>query len=247
MSRPFNPAKFPPTSQKSRSEPENSLFGMENLHVFYGLIPGDPDEARVQQLSLLLTEDERLKFGFFSRPRPKLHFLFSRLILRLALKRIDPAVLPDLSFSESGQPYFGDQPDLGVSLSHSGEMVACALARGTRTGVDIQQIAPVEWDHYLHAFQPQEWDFIKNAPAPLIAFYQLWARKEAVAKADGAGMGLPFDTLDVLQESIRVEEHVWTCADLELGGGYAGAVAWDSLSGIRDFKLELVDLAHPDV
>lgn len=216
---------------------------MAALHVFYGLIPDNPDEAQLTRLSQLLTEDEQLKFSFFTRLRPKLHFLFGRLLLRKALDRLGSVVPPELSFSESGQPYFADHPDLSVSLAQSGEMVACALVSGTRAGVDVQEIKPVDWVQYQDSFQPQEWEFIRKNNHPLAAFYQLWARKEAVAKADGAGMGLPFETLDVLQENILVEDHTWNCVDLELGTGYTGALAWDSLAGMKGVRAEQVDLA----
>lgn len=59
------------------------------------------------------------------------------------------------------------------------------------------------------------------------AFGRCWVRKEAVAKALGAGLRLPFDPLDVRTDAVAVPgaAGAWRVRDLDAEFGYVGAVA----------------------
>ncbi|QNH63171.1 4'-phosphopantetheinyl transferase superfamily protein [Hymenobacter sediminicola] len=47
-----------------------------------------------------------------------------------------------LSNDANGRPFFEQLPELGVSLSHSGEWVAAVVARGAAVGTDIELVRP---------------------------------------------------------------------------------------------------------
>jgi len=87
-------------------------------------------------------------------------------------------------------------PSLLLSLSHSQNLVACALARADSLGLDIEVCRPLRHSidelaktvmhedekEYLARLSPQ---------AALPAFFRLWTLKEAFGKALGTGIRFP--------------------------------------------------------
>jgi phosphopantetheinyl transferase len=122
-------------------------------------------------------------------------------LARLAAARmhLDPAALA-LGHDERGHPILLDRPALHVSIAHSGEFVACALS-DRRVGVDVERADRSEADDALAArvCGPAERRQLEQIPAGprRRALIRLWTRKEALAKALGVGLALPFEQLDV--------------------------------------------------
>jgi 4'-phosphopantetheinyl transferase len=122
-------------------------------------------------------------------------------LARLAAARahVDPAVVV-VAHDERGRPVLRDCPALQVSVAHSGEFVACAVS-GRRVGVDVERIDLPEADDALAArvCAPAERRRLEHMPAGerSRALIRLWVRKEALAKALGVGLALPFEQLDV--------------------------------------------------
>jgi hypothetical protein len=81
----------------------------------------------------------------------------------------------------------GDGP--AISLAHSGELVACAIAPAGQIGVDVE--APRARRRTVEIaeryFSSRESDWLHGKPQD--RFYMLWVLKEAYLKATGAGLG----------------------------------------------------------
>jgi phosphopantetheinyl transferase len=78
--------------------------------------------------------------------------------------------------------------DVRVSIAHS-EDVAVAIAReGADVGVDIERIRPRGPEFAELALAPDELRLVENEPEDE-GWTRLWAAKEAVAKANGTGLG----------------------------------------------------------
>lgn len=103
--------------------------------------------------------------------------------------------LKDLPLSicrgEKGKPYLVDEitglplKDPGFSISHSGNKWACVVSHGT-CGLDLQELRPVPYEKLAERyFYPEEARYIKEVG--LQGFYQLWIRREALAKYTGLG------------------------------------------------------------
>ena len=74
---------------------------------------------------------------------------------------------------------------------------ACAVATDGRVGVDVEAVTPgFDYDSLLYrvATAPER-DMLANLDehAARRCFYRLWVLKEALGKALGEGVGLPFD------------------------------------------------------
>lgn len=118
--------------------------------------------------------------------------------------------------TEKGKPYLVDettgQPlkDLRFSISHSGDKWACVISHGT-CGLDLQELRPVPYEKLAERyFYPEEARYIKEAG--LRGFYQLWVRREALAKYTGLGFFGMFSERPLL---------------VDVQGNPAGSVIWD--------------------
>lgn len=123
----------------------------------------------------------------------------------------------------NGKPFLVDHPTLCFNLSHSGDLVAVAVA-GHEVGVDIERVRPVT--HEVGVAQrimaPDEFDRYEALDGTDRTRFLLWAwaRKEALVKATGEGIRRS------LQE-VRCEprpDDRWQVVDLDVPG-FAVAVA----------------------
>lgn len=101
------------------------------------------------------------------------------------------SALPAVAKTEDGKPYFPDCPALQFSLSHSGNLVLCALD-GHPVGIDIELVAPRRGDLPAFALTEHEFSRYQLLGADWPAFYTLWTKKEAWCKYTGRGLGKNF-------------------------------------------------------
>ena len=120
------------------------------------------------------------------------------LALREVLARYldeDPARI-ELRRGEHGKPALADPSSpLRFNLSHSGHLALVAVTHGLEVGVDVERIRPRRDLFRLaeRALDPATAAAVHAAPADdrLAAFHQAWARREAIAKCLGTGLGAP--------------------------------------------------------
>jgi phosphopantetheinyl transferase len=135
----------------------------------------------------VVSADERRNAARLS-PRRRLQYLAGRALLRLAVERSteQPAKTHRFTIRAGGKPDCVDGP--AISVSHSGNLVACAVAPGGDVGIDIQ--LPARHHHTAEIarewFTPGECAWLQRAPRD--AFYQLWVLKEAYLKCFGSGL-----------------------------------------------------------
>ncbi len=92
----------------------------------------------------------------------------------------------EIQKTKKGQPYLPAFSDLYLSISHSSDYVAVAVAR-ERIGIDIQQVRPVKDSLYKRTLSIKERDFLQQCQDPHREFALLWALKEAIVKKQGSG------------------------------------------------------------
>jgi 4'-phosphopantetheinyl transferase len=125
---------------------------------------------------------------------------------------------------------------LHFNLSHSGMQVWLAACRDAPVGIDVEQIGAADSKGLAAMLHPQEASALAALPEAEAhqAFYRCWCRKEAVSKAAGIGLSLPFEAYrvavdardrDWLIEAPAGFEAEWTACDVAVPNGYRAAVA----------------------
>jgi 4'-phosphopantetheinyl transferase len=225
----------------------------DEIRVFSVRLDEPSDWARICRQLLPaeeLTRADRFIIQELTAPYPGAHAA-----LRIMLGRCLGQAPKSLTFRthDGGKPALaGDRVALEFNLSHSGDLVAIAVAWGCPVGVDVEQERPLSGMQEIarRFFGPHEHDQLLHlkAQARLAAFYRCWTRKEAYIKAVGGGLAIPLDSFRV---SLRPGEPArfleidgsteaaasWSLVDFTPMAGYAGAVAF---AGRRVVRLEPV-------
>jgi len=150
-----------------------------------------------------LNEAERLRHERFVRAERRRQFVAGRVLLRMALGELlgvapravvlteRPGNAPALAFPERAH--------LGLSISHSGQWVACAVSLAGPVGLDIERIDPARDVVAIaeQAFGSEEAGRLESLDpaARADAFYRMWCRYEAHIKLGCTGVHDMFHTV----------------------------------------------------
>lgn len=189
------------------------------------LDPTAPDAAR--RLATVAAA-EHARGVRYRRPEDRDRYLAAHGALRLILGEYvagDPIGFP-LSADERGKPFLGDrrtQFDLQFNLSHSGGLALIVVAAARQVGVDVEHIRPMPDLEGVAArvctpAERAELSALAGAQRES-AFFAMWTRKEALAKASGEGIQA------IVRESSGEPDDRWSFVDVTDLPGYAACVA----------------------
>lgn len=122
-----------------------------------------------------------------------------------------------LGFAPGGRPVFSGGPSF--SISHSEQLVACALDHDNTVGLDVER--------QRGGIQPR----LQHSIAPTGDFFEAWCAREATVKASGH-VGLARIRAVELDGSVaRLDGRDWHLFSLMLAPGYTACVASDHPRG----------------
>jgi 4'-phosphopantetheinyl transferase len=194
-----------------------------------------------------LSPDEVARAERFAKPRDRSRFVVARGTLRALLGSLldeRPGAVA-LEAGASGKPRLaGSEHGLSFNVSHSGDLALICVA-GCEVGVDLEAVRPVPsavpiaWRY----FAPEEAKFVEGGgaagddePAGVDRRFLLcWTRKEALAKAVGAGLSLdlrgfavpldPAGGIVALENPDGGPAERWRVLDVPLDSEHVGALA----------------------
>jgi 4'-phosphopantetheinyl transferase len=171
-------------------------------------------------------------FMRFVRWQDRQASLFGKLLLREALvqRGFPPALLGALAYNDYKRPFIPGVPDFNIT--HSGRYVMLAMGEGKRTGIDIEQLRPVELNDFRSVLCPEEMAQLKAQGDPRQLFFEIWTKKEAVIKAEGKGLYNALDTVNALGEAILLEGETWYVKPLSVDEKYVCHVASEAAEAL---------------
>jgi len=165
---------------------------------------------RLPEHSQCLSSDEQVRAARFHFDQHRARFIAGRGLLRHLLSRYldEPPERIRFGYGPQGKPFLLEYPDLRFNLSHAADVLLVAVAQHRAIGVDVE---PVPSDGVVDSVS----GIVFSAPerSSLLAstglqrrelFARLWTRKEAYIKAEGQGMSLRLDCIDVSTSPDRV-------------------------------------------
>jgi 4'-phosphopantetheinyl transferase len=218
------------------------------------LQPGEVHLWRVQfdllppvldQLISVLSNEEREKAARFYFQADRERYITSKACQRTVLGAylgVEPGSLV-FDLNPHGKPRLSGEigaTALAFNLSHTLGLGILAVARGVELGVDVENAKAREVDMGIarRFFSPHEVAVLEALPVAdqMGAFFVCWTRKEAYIKARGEGLAFPLDKFSVSfspnqlpallsNEEDPDETRRWAFYHLDLGPGYAGALA----------------------
>lgn len=174
-------------------------------------------ELSARELALLPDEERRREFGSDSRRR---QYQCGRSLLRLLLQEQTgtPAVEHDLTTEQGGKPVCQD--GTAISITHTGDRVACVVAQSGLVGIDLECIDLEREVSQIIArfFSTEEQAWI--AAGSRQRFFMLWVIKEAFVKAHGQSILGGLEKLRCVVDAARIEARALegTYRDLGLYG-----------------------------
>ena len=212
------------------------------LHIWRVDLPVAPALLTICQS--LLSPEEATRAERRRQPQARRLFITGRGVLRqllAAVTGLDPRELAIIAAS-GGKP---ELPGSGIAfnVAHSGDTILIAVSRSGQLGVDVEHIDPTRpfdevAQHSCTPGESLELFALNDMDERRQAFYRLWTRKEAVAKADGRGLALPFNSFALPLSAasstpVKIAQPVgpaktFSVTDLPLEPGLAGAIALDA-------------------
>jgi 4'-phosphopantetheinyl transferase len=210
--------------------------------------------GQLSALARCLDEEEQARAARFHFQRDMVRFRASRGLLRHILARyLDmPPERIRFGYAPMGKPFLLEHPGLHFNLSHAEDVLLVAVAHGRRVGVDVERaFSEVVMDDVSRMVlsHPERVALGRVAQEERLDWFtRLWTRKEAYIKADGQGMSLRLNHIDVSTRSGRVRlqgtrpedwylSPQWVVRAIPVGSGYTAALAAEGF----DWQFTCVD------
>lgn len=213
-----------------------------DVHVWDARVSAFAERENDLRATLDNAESQRADRFRFARDRTQ--YVVAHGLVRALLGRYLGRPAFELRFSAGryGKPALNEpeaQPALEYNLSHSGDIVLIAVARGRAVGVDVERwaddIVYDELAEYCFSLAERAELSAASHDDKAAAFFAGWTRKEAYIKATGVGAMLGLDYFDVSlapgaaaalladRRPSAVAER-WSMRDIEVGPGYSAAI-----------------------
>jgi phosphopantetheinyl transferase len=182
------------------------------IHVYYA----DRRELTETVLARLVTAEDRQRVTPTMHERRRTEYLAGRALLRHALARHVGSQAANLRIevTQHGKPECPAGP--AISVSHSGDLLACAVADGDGAiGIDVEAAQPRDVAELAERFfTPAEARWVAEDTAA--RFRMLWVLKEAYLKVLGLGLSGGLDALECRVEPPSIAANVREAAAPQL-------------------------------
>lgn len=188
-----------------------TMFGQENSNPLFEKLPKN------------IIEDA----SSFKRREDRLSKLYGKLLLMEGLQRAnyDIELIKAIRHSSHNRPYINSMFDFNIS--HAGQCVICVISDAYRVGIDVEKKIPLDFGDFNNVWTHQEQDNILTSKAQEEQFYIYWTRKEAVMKADGRGMNLELNKINVTDNVVLIDRECWNLTELKIHAEYIAHLATD--------------------
>jgi len=162
---------------------------------------GEIPDGIIETLSKHATREKSERAARMRHRRDAVNALAGEIIVRnticghMGLAPDELIIQPD----RYGKPYPANAPGIHFNISHSGDIVVCALSDAP-VGVDIEVFRAVKPGVAKRFFSDDENEFISlGGINPDMAFFKIWTMKESYVKWEGRGLSALLDTFSVLE------------------------------------------------
>ncbi|WP_022663759.1 4'-phosphopantetheinyl transferase family protein [Desulfospira joergensenii] len=225
------------------------------IHFFYTLTD-QAGEGKITRWTGLIHPDEAARSREFGLEKKRKEFISTRALTRFVLSEFSGIPARKLEFIKNrhGKPELKPgETGLKFSISHSGNMVAFAVALEQNLGIDVEDLRrKVDLKIADRFFTKSEIRRIKTGPGEKRGaadrFLEIWTLKESYIKARGRGLSIPLDQLsfhlDPGGASIRFSETMddtpedWIFFSFGLPFSHQAAAALNSPAG-TDSQLKI--------
>lgn len=199
-----------------------------------GFLPAD--DGHICALNACLTSEERERAARFVFPASRRSYVLAHALLHCAIEQVIGAHEPRRFVKgKFGKPALSSsRTDLRFSLAHAETLVAVATANGVEIGVDVESIdrKADELTFSRVVLASSEIEELPSFPPWCNRPIQLWTAKEAIAKAVGLGLSLPFPSIELGGSPLRLKSLPGAVGDADVWWlkSFVDAAHWISVA-----------------
>jgi len=181
---------------------QSETIGGQTIKLFLSRPDLVEKEGPFEKYHALLDEEERARCSRYRFASDRRAFLLAHALVRVALSKFTGTAAQALRFRRNryGRPEIDPPASLRFSLSHTRDLVACAVSVEFEVGIDVEKardsIDPIALADRFYV--RHEATALRALPIEqqMDQFLSIWALKEAYAKARGRGPALPGRSAD---------------------------------------------------
>ena len=173
---------------------------MDGTKLYFADVSPLEDEALFSEHYSKMPQYRREKIDILKRRGDKIRSLGAGVLLYRALESVGVDKNAEIAVGKNGKPFLKDFKNVHFNLSHSGDLVMCAISE-FEVGCDVELVKSGRLDVAERFFTPEEREFIclgYDEKTKNESFFRLWTLKESFIKANGAGLSLPMNVFSVL-------------------------------------------------
>lgn len=203
-----------------------------SAHILWTDLSGCPKDFP-EKLRLLFPSDEAQRIRQFIRePDRRLRYATVCLLADLVVSVFGQHTGIIFVRNNFGRLCISGVNDTDISISHSGEIVVCALSRRGYIGIDIEQLRPIVPDDFQNVFPYSLTEWMRADSNKTVnkdgfdeSFFHAWTRFESVIKADGRGFSAPFSDIVFDNQKAYLDNETWYLSTIPIVDGYICSVA----------------------
>jgi 4'-phosphopantetheinyl transferase len=212
------------------------------VYIYYAYIDEANHNELIREHLPRFSKEYQEKVLRFHRWQDAQLSLIGRLLLMCGMKDLDKKVAYfQLEYTDYSKPFFSNL-DLKFNISHSGNLVMCALSETFDIGVDVELMKDIKIENFSSQMTVYEWEKVTQASCQKMAFYEYWTEKEAVLKAHGKGLSIPLKSFEILGNSTKIQNTTFFIEKIELDTQYKIALAYKKNVVERNLKFSQIKL-----
>jgi len=133
--------------------------------------------------------------------------------------------LCDVKYNSFGKPFFVEGPHF--NLSHSGDVVACIIAKEGNVGIDTEANGEKCIEEYFPMLPPEFQLKINDSYDKHKTFLEYWTGYEAVVKATGKGLYIPIDQVQIKGQLALIEDQKFFIKSINISDETVTTIAMD--------------------
>lgn len=191
------------------------------VSIYYSYLSEENHESLLKKHLPNFPEDYQNKIRRYRRWQDAQLSLLGRVLLFRGMEESGLFYAPDQEIKYTGynKPYFEANP-MPFNISHSGEIVVCAISDQGDIGIDIEIVNDVIIDDFKFQMTANEWNKISTSNNRRNAFFEYWTQKEAVIKAHGHGLTIPLQSFEIADHKTEIEGEKFYLKEIKIDEKY---------------------------
>jgi 4'-phosphopantetheinyl transferase len=211
------------------------------INVLYTSIDEDNHQKLVNKYLLKFSAEFQAKIKLYRRWQDAQLSLLGRVLLAKGMEQVNQVFdESDIKYSSFSKPYL-DNSDMNFNISHSGNIVICALTKIGDIGIDIEKRESIKISDFKSQMTNNEWEQVNGSKDIKTAFFKYWTQKEAVIKAHGKGLSVPLKSFEIKNNKATINSKNFFLKKLEIMDDYSCYIASKTNLEVVEVHINKID------